>query len=473
MTKEKESPRLLVLGGGPGGYAGAFHAADLGLDVTLVDREPNPGGVCLYRGCIPSKALLHAAKVIREAREAESYGIRFGEPEVELDRLREWKDGVVAKLTEGLGTLRKKRKINFIHGWGSFEDNHTLRVEKEEGGTETVRFDICMLAAGGRPVIPGAFDIGSDRVIDSEVALRLDDIPETMLQIGGGYIGLEMAMVYAALGTKVHVVEMTGGLLPGADRDLVEPLQEELEKQVESIRLHTRVVGLQEAEDGVHVELSGLHVDNPEITVDKVLVSVGRRPVTEGYGLENTKVELDDRGFVKVDEQQRTTDPAIYAVGDVAGPPQLAHKASYEARIAAEVIAGKPSVFDAQAIPAVMYTDPEVAWAGLTETAARERNLPVQIARFPWNASGRALTLNRRRGLTKLLAHPETHQVLGVGMVGPGAGELLAEGVLAIELGARMEDLGLTVHAHPTLSETVMEAAENFFGSSTHFYGKM
>jgi len=475
VTKEKKTrtKRLLVLGGGPAGYAGAFHAADLGLDVTLVDREPNPGGVCLYRGCIPSKALLHAAKILREARDAADLGIRFGDPEIDLDRLRDWKNGVVDKLTRGLGSLRKARGIRFLQGRGSFEDSHTLHVDLDDEGTETVRFDFCLLATGGRSIIPQAFDIQSDRVIDSEAALRLDDIPKVILVVGGGYIGLEMGTVYAALGSQVHVVEMAGSLLPEADRDLVKPLHRELEKQVASIHLNTKVVGLKEIKQGVRVELSGLRVDEPELTVDKVLVCVGRRPVTKGFGLENTKVELDERGFCVVDDQRRTTDSAIFAVGDIAGPPLLAHKGSYEARKAAEVISGQPATFDAQAIPAVMYTDPEVAWAGLTEAGAQERNLPVKVVRFPWNASGRALTMNRRQGLTKVVVHPQTHQVLGVGVVGPGAGELLAEGAFAVEIGARIEDLGMTVHAHPTLSETVMEAAELFFGSSTHFYGKM
>lgn len=473
VNTKNRSVHLLVLGGGPAGYAGAFHAADLGLKVTLVDMEPNPGGVCLYRGCIPSKALLHAAKVLTDAREAEAFGISFGKPKISIDRLREWKNDVVGKLTQGLGQLSKARKIEFVHGHGSFLDSHTVKVDKAEGGTTKISFDYCLLATGSHSTIPGAFDIGSDRVIDSEKALAIPDVPKRLLNIGGGYIGLEMAMVYASLGSEVTVVEMTNGLLPGADRDLVEPMQRELTKRLKAIHLNTKVVEMKELKSGVRVELSGLNVTETEQKFDKVLICVGRQPNTHGLGLQNTKVQLSERGFIKIDQQRRTTDPIIFAVGDIAGEPMLAHKASYEARMAAEAIAGKPSIFDAQAIPAVMFTDPEVAWVGLTETAAREQNLSVKIARFPWNASGRALTLNRKEGLTKVIADPVTAQILGVGVVGPGAGELLAEGALAVELGIRMEDLKLTMHAHPTLSETLMEAAETFFGASTHFYTKV
>ncbi len=473
MTNLNQPPRLLVLGGGPAGYAGAFHAADLGLKVTLVDLEPHPGGVCLYRGCIPSKALLHAAKVLSDAREAEQFGVRFGAPTMDLDALRGWKDQIVSTLTSGLGQLRQARRIEFVHGRGTFRDSHTLQVDVVGGGSATLNFDYCLLATGSRSTIPPAFSGLSARVWDSEAALALPAVPPRLLNVGGGYIGLELAMVYSALGSQVTVVEMANGLLPGADRDLVAPLQRELTKRLAAIHLNTKVVGLRESAEGVRVELSGREVIQPEQTFDQVLVCVGRTPNTAGLGLEKTKVKLRERGFVQVDEQRRTADPAIFAVGDVAGEPMLAHKASYEARLAVEVIAGRPSVFDVQALPAVMFTDPEVAWVGLTETAARDRNQPVKIARFPWSASGRALTLGRREGLTKIIADPVTGQILGVGVVGPGAGELLAEGALAVEMGARTEDLQLTMHAHPTLSETVMEAAEAFFGSSTHFYGKL
>ncbi len=471
--RSSDKTHLLVLGGGPAGYAGAFRAADLGLRVTLVDREPNPGGVCLFRGCIPSKALLHVAKVMTEAREAETFGLDFGKPKLDLGKMRAWKDGVVRNLTKGLGQLSKARKIEYVHGQGRFLDSHTVEVDLVEGGTKRIGCDVCMLATGSYPFVPKDFDIGSDRVMDSDGALALESVPKTMLQIGGGYIGLEMAIVYAALGTEVTVVEMTNGLLPGADRDLVEVMRKELERRVKGVHLNTMVVGMKEVGGGVEVELSGLKVEEPRQVFEKVLVSIGRRPVTEGFGLEKTGVRVNARGFVETDGQRRTNDAAIFAVGDVAGEPMLAHKASYEARMAAEVIAGNPAAFDAQAIPAVMFTDPEVAWAGLTETAAKERNIPVKIGRFPWGASGRALTLNRRDGLTKVLADPATGQILGVGVVGPGAGELLAEGAFAVEIGARLEDLGLTVHAHPTLSETLMEAAETVFGTSTHYYTKM
>ena len=473
MTASKHQPHLLVLGGGPAGYAAAFHAADLGLRVTLVDLEPNPGGACLYRGCIPSKALLHAASVVHEAREAADFGVRFADPVIDLDALRAWKDSVVKTLTDGLGHLRRARKIEFVHGRGIFLDSHTVRVDLAGGGTSRISFDFCVLATGARSTIPPAFAIKSDRVMDSEKALAITHVPNRLLAIGGGYIGLELSMVYAALGSEVTVAEMSNGLLPGADRDLIAPMQRELSRRLAAIHLNTKVAEMTETKAGIRVTLSGLDVEQPEQTFDAVLVCVGRQPATSNLGLEQTRVMLRDRGFVRINDERRTDDPTIFAVGDIAGEPMLAHKASYEARMAVDVVAGKPSTFDAQAIPAVVFTDPEVGWVGLTETAAKERNIPVKIARFPWNASGRALTLNRREGLTKIIADPVTTQILGFGVVGPGAGELLAEGAFAVEIGARMEDLSLTVHAHPTLSETVMEAAEAFFGTSTHFYGKL
>ena len=458
--------QLVVLGGGPGGYAAAFLAADLGMGVTLVDLEKNPGGVCLYRGCIPSKTLLHAAKVIHEARDAAHIGLQFGEPQIDLEKLRAFEFGVVQKLTGGTGQLAKARKINYIQGKGQFADAKTLKIEKVDGTSETLSFEKCIVATGSRPAKIPAFDIGSDLVMDSTAALQLQDIPAEMLVIGGGYIGLELGSVYSALGSKITVVEATPGLLPGADRDMVAILQKRLEKQFEAIWLDTKVESLKEENGKIKVVFGG---KNPgEKTFDKVLVSIGRTPNTREVGFENTKIELDKRGFVPVDLQRRTVEPNIYAIGDIAGDPMLAHKASHEGRIAVEAIAGHKVAFEPAAIPAVIFTDPEIAWAGLTETQAAKLEKKVKVAKFPWPASGRAVTLDRTDGLTKLILDPETNRILGVGIAGSGAGELIAEGTLAIEMGATADDLRFTIHAHPTLSETVMEAGEATFGLATH-----
>ncbi|MHC4871417.1 MAG: dihydrolipoyl dehydrogenase [Planctomycetota bacterium] len=472
MAENMKDIRLLVLGGGPAGYAGAFHAADLGMQVTLVDLEPDPGGVCLYRGCIPSKALLHVSKIIREAAEAEEFGVTFGKPKVDLAKLRCWKNNVVKKLTSGLGSLTRSRKIEFIHGHGTFKDSNTLHISKTDGTETDKSFDYCLLATGSSPVIPEIFP-ESPLIIDSSGALAIKDIPQKLLVIGGGYIGLEMSMVYSTLGSEVTVVEMGNHLLPGADKDLVDILTHSISKKLAALHLNTRVVSLIETDSGINAELSSLDLDDNIKKYDKVLIAVGRKPNITEIGLELIGIDLNSDNFIKTDIQRRSSVSNIFAVGDVAGNPMLAHKASYEARMAVEVISGKPSAFDAQSIPAVMFTDPEVAWCGLTETEAKDRNIPVKIARFPWGASGRALTLNRQDGLTKIIANPSTGQILGVGVVGNGAGELLSEGSFAVEIGARMEDLKMTVHAHPTLSETIMEAAESFFGASTHFYTKL
>jgi dihydrolipoamide dehydrogenase len=469
MSPNTNSTQVAVIGGGPGGYPAAFMAADLGLEVTLVDLEPRPGGVCLYRGCIPSKTLLHAAKLLAEARDAADWGIEFSAPKIDIQKLRAWKENVVQQLTGGLGQLAKQRKIDFVQGRASFIDKSTLKIEKVEGGEETLTFEHAIVATGSRPATIPSLSLGSERVLDSTSALELENIPGTLLVIGGGYIGLELGTVYAALGSQVSVVEMMPGLLPGADRDLVRVLSRRLDTLFHSIMLSTTVATMKEVKDGIKVKLEG-EIQEAEQVFEKVLMSVGRKPNSSGLGLENTNVEIDRRGFIKVDEQRRTAEPGIYAIGDVAGEPMLAHKATHEGRLAAEAIAGHKVAYEPHAIPAVVFTDPEVAWCGVTETQAKEEGRPIQAVRFPWGASGRAMTLGRTDGLTKLIIDPETERVLGVGIVGAGAGELIAEGVLAIEMAALASDVSLSMHPHPTLSETVMEAAEVFFGQSTHVY---
>lgn len=467
---ESSNLRIAVVGGGPGGYAAAFLAADLGMNVTLIDPEINPGGVCLYRGCIPSKALLHVAKLIDESRHAKNWGVAFADPKIDLAQLRSWKEGVVKKLTGGLGQLSKQRKVTYIQGTAGFESSTTLRVTKKDGSAESLSFDRIVLATGSRPAIIPSLKLDTPRMLDSTSALDLSDVPGTLLVIGGGYIGLELGTVYAALGSKVSVVEMLPGLLPGADRDLVLPLHKRLEKAFDSIMLNTTVAGVKEEANGIRVAFDGPDVKEKERVFDKVLVSVGRKPNSEIPGLDKTQVQIDAKGFIKINAQRQTDDPAIYAIGDVAGEPMLAHKASHEGRTAIEAIAGHKVAFEPNAIPAVVFTDPEIAWAGLTETQAQKDNREITVARFPWAASGRALTLDRNEGMTKLIIDPKTERVLGVGIVGVGAGELIAEGVLAIEMGACATDLALTIHPHPTLSETVMFSAEVFFGTATDIY---
>ena len=462
--------RIAVVGGGPGGYAAAFLAADLGMKVTLIDPEVNPGGVCLYRGCIPSKALLHVAKLIEESHQAKNWGIEFADPKIDLARLRSWKESVVKKLTGGLGQLSKQRSVKYVQGRASFESSNTLRVAKGNGGEESLSFDRIIIATGSRPAVVPSLKIDSPRMMDSTGALDLQDIPKSLLVVGGGYIGLELGSVYAALGTRVTVVEMLSGLLPGADRDLVLPLHKRLEKAFEGILLNTTVKSLKEEKNGIRATFEGKDVKEKEKVFDRVLVSVGRKPNSEISGLDKTRVQVNQRGFIQVNNQLQTDDPSIFAIGDVVGEPMLAHKASHEGRTAVEVIAGHKYTFEPNAIPAVVFTDPEVAWAGLTETQAQAEGRQIKVAKFPWGASGRAVTIDRTEGMTKMLIDPETERVLGVGIVGPGAGELIAEGVLAIEMAALAGDLELTIHPHPTLSETVMEAAEVFYGTSTDVY---
>ena len=467
---EASNLHIAVIGAGPGGYAVAFLAADLGMKVSLIDPELNPGGVCLYRGCIPSKALLHVAKLIGETRHATNWGIDYSDPKIDLPRLRTWKDGVIKKLTGGLGQLSKQRKVDYIQGRAAFENSNTLKISRTTGSEDSLSFDRIVIATGSRPAIIPSLKLETLRMMDSTSALDLNEVPGTLLVIGGGYIGLELGTVYAALGCKVSVVEMLPGLLPGADRDLVLPLHKRMEKIFDSILLNTTVSAVKEESSGIRVTFDGPEVKERERVFDKVLVSVGRKPNSEIPGLEKTQVKVGPRGFIQVNKQLQTDDPAIYAIGDVVGEPMLAHKASHEGRIAVEAIAGHKVAFEPNAIPAVVFTDPEIAWCGLTETQAQKENREIKVAKFPWGASGRAMTVDRTEGSTKLIIDPQTERVLGVGIVGVGAGELIAEGVLAIEMGALAHDIALTIHPHPTLSETVMESAEVFFGTSTHVY---
>ncbi|HOJ18463.1 MAG: dihydrolipoyl dehydrogenase [Ignavibacteriales bacterium] len=461
---------LVVIGAGPGGYAAAFFAADLGMNVTLVDAEKNPGGVCLYRGCIPSKALLHIAKLLNEVKEAKEWGIEFGEPKIDLDKLRDFKNKVVGKLTGGLGVLSKQRKINFIQGRASFVNSASIMVEKADGTKEEIKFDKAIIATGSVIATIPSLVVNSPRLLNSTSALDLPAIPKSLLVVGGGYIGLELGSVYAALGTKVSVVEVLDGLLPGADRDMVMFLQKKLQGSFERIMLQSKVIEIKEVEDGLAVKIESKNGSTEEIIYDYVLMSIGRKPETRGLGLENTKVMINERGWIVADETLKTSDPNIYAIGDIVGEPMLAHKASHEGRVAVESIAGHKVAFEPKAIPAVVFTDPEIAWAGMTENQAKQKGIKYEVAKFPWAASGRATTLDRSDGVTKIIVEPDTERILGVGICGPGAGELIAEGTLAIEMGANLTDLKLTIHPHPTLSETLMEAAEVFFGHCTHLY---
>ena len=456
---------VVVLGAGPGGYTAAFRAADLGLKTVLVERHERLGGVCLNVGCIPSKSLLHIARVLSDVEESASYGITFGKPEIDIDALRSWKDSVVGKLTGGLTGLAKQRKVEVVRGTGTFTSPNLLSVEGEEG-TTTIGFKHCIIAAGSSPTVLPGMPEDDPRLMDSTGALELVDIPERLLVIGGGIIGLEMATVYDALGSKVTVVELLDSLIADCDKDLVKPLQKRIEKRYEAIRLGTKVEGVEALDDGLRVSFDG---GEPE-TFDRILLAVGRRPNGGNLGAEAAGVTVDDGGFIRVDRQMRTNVPHIFAIGDIVGEPMLAHKATHEGKVAAEVIAGHDVAFDARAIPNVAYTDPEVAWMGLTETEAKEHGVPYEKGTFPWAASGRALSLGRSEGSTKLLIDPETRRILGAGMVGVNAGELIAETVHALEMGSDAEDLGLTIHPHPTLSETVGFAAEAVEGTITDLY---
>ena len=469
-----ETTQIAIIGAGPGGYTAAFLAADLGLPVTLIDEAPRPGGVCLYRGCMPSKALLHAARVVTDARAAARWGVSFGEPAIDVARLRAWKDEVVAKLTGGLALLSNQRAVTHVQGRAAFEDAHTLRATPTGGGqgeARTIAFEHAIVATGSCPARPPVLALDDPRVLDSTRALDLDRIPESLLVIGGGYIGLELGTVYAALGSVVTIVEMTASLLPGADADLVRVLARRIAKTVHAVHLRTAVTRLVAGADGIDVTLQPAGGTVRTERFDQVLVAVGRTPNSDVPGLvERTRVDRDARGFIRVDAQRRTAEPSIFAIGDVAGEPMLAHKAFAEARVAVDTITGNAASFAPLAVPAVVFTDPEVAWCGLTEADAAAAVRPVTVARFPWGASGRALTLDRPEGVTKLMLDPESGRVLGVGLVGAGAGELIAEGVVAVEQGLTAADITGAIHPHPTVSETFAEAAEVFFGRSTHVY---
>ncbi len=461
------SAQVVVLGSGPGGYTAAFRAADLGLKVVLIERYSTLGGVCLNVGCIPSKALLHTAKVMTEAEESAHHGVTFGKPALDLEALRNWKaNDVVGKLTGGLAQMAKMRGVTVVQGVGKFTSPNQISVTAADGKTTTVGFDNAIIAAGSQATkFPGAPE--DERIMDSTGALALADIPKRMLVIGGGIIGLEMGTVYDAFGSKVSIVEFMDGLIPGADRDLIRPLQKRMEKRFEAIMLSTKVSKMEAKPDGIHVSFEGENAPKEAQVYDRVLVSIGRRPNGKLIGAENAGVIVDERGFIPVDKQMRTNVPHIFAIGDIVGQPMLAHKATHEGKVAAEVIAGHKTEFIASVIPSVAYTDPEVAWVGMTETEAKAKGIEIEKASFPWAASGRALSIARTEGSTKLIFDKETHRVIGAGIVGINAGELLAETVLAIEMGADAHDLGLTIHAHPTLSETVCFAAELKEGTIT------
>jgi dihydrolipoamide dehydrogenase len=463
---EANENELVVVGAGPGGYAAAFLAADKGMNVALIDPAERPGGTCLHIGCIPSKALLHAAKLVTDAREGPKIGIHFEPPRIDVAGVRGHWQRVVDTMSKNLQELCKRRKVEYVKARASFVDSQTVQLDN--GGRR--RFKHCILATGSSPVIPASLQVDSPSLMDSTAALKLEDVPPSLLVVGGGYIGLEMGYVYAALGSKVTVVELTDGLLPGVDRELVRPLQSRLAQLFANIYLSTKVAALEKLPNGIRATLEGEEVKDRQPTFDRVLVAVGRKPNSRGLGLENTRVQVDEKGFVRVDAQRRTHDPAIYAIGDVAGEPMLAHKASHEGKIAVEAIAGEPAAYDFRAIPAVVFTDPEIAWCGLTEAEAKQQNRQVKAVRFPWAASGRAATLGRTEGLTKLIIDQETDTVLGVGIVGTDAGDLLGEAVVAIEMSASARDLTLTMHAHPTLAETLGEAAELSHGLATHLF---
>lgn len=463
---DKKKVDIVVVGAGPGGYAAAFYAADLGKKVILIEKT-ELGGVCLNRGCIPSKALLNAAKSIKDAKDAEKRGITFSPAKLDLDKLRAWKSDIVKKLSDGVGGLAKKRGVEVIQGRAHFEGSQELRVETKQG-QQFIQYDKAILAVGSKPAMPAAFDLGNPRVMDSTGALNIEDIPAKLLVVGGGYIGMELGTVYAGLGSSVTMVEAMDTILAGADADLVRPVKQYAEKQFKEMRMSAKVKKMATVKKQIKVtmEYQGKTIEE---LYDRVLVSVGRSPNSADIGLENTGIQLDDKGFVKVNDAQCTADSNIYAIGDIAGGILLAHKASREARIAVEAIMGETSIpMKEVVIPAVVFTEPEVAWCGLTEAEAKAQGKKVKVAKFPWTASGRAMTFDKTNGLTKIIADPETERVLGLGIVGAGAGDMISEGVLAIEMGATVKDIALSVHPHPTLSESIMEAAEVFYGHATH-----
>ena len=457
--------RVIVLGAGPGGYTAAFLAADRGMRVTLIDENSRPGGVCLHRGCIPSKSLLHLSRLIEETRNAEAFGLKFQPPEIDLNRIREWTRGVISKMANGLISLCKQRGIDFVRGKAQFLDNNSLTIDDKE----PIGFDHCILATGSQPVCPPLFSKISNRILTSTTALELDEIPQRLLIVGGGYIGLEMGTIYSSLGSRVTVVEMTGDLLPGVDRDLVRPLLSRLKSQFQDIYLNTQVTSCKLEENQITTEFEGPG-DIESANYDRVLVAVGRKPNSMDLGLESTQINTDDRGFIKVDKRYQTNEPSIFAIGDVIGGSMLAHKASAEGKTVVGILAGEEPSPKMRCVPAVVFTDPEIAWCGLTETEAQNNNRKVKVTKFPWSASGRAQTLSRPDGVTKLVLDPDTEEVLGMGISGVGAGELIGEGVLAVDNSLKAKDLADSIHPHPTLSETIMETAEAFYGAAIHIY---
>lgn len=467
---EPTNTEILVLGAGPGGYTAAFYAADKGKKVILVEQNRRLGGICLNVGCIPSKALLHATEILGEAADSAHRGIEFGEPRIDLDKLRSWKETILEKLGQGIKVLAQHRGVQVIHGRGHFEDSQTLRVETAEG-QKFIRYQKAIIAVGSKPTMPNAFDLGNKRIMTSTEALELPDIPQDLLIVGGGYIGMELGTVYAALGSNVVVLEALPSILTGIDPDLIRPVARAAQKAFKEIRVNTKVLKMATSGKQIKVTMEVNKAAREEL-YDRVLVSVGRSPNYPDLGLENTQVTKDDKGFIQCNAQQQTDDPFIYAIGDINGGTLLAHRAAKEAKVAVEAILGEPSAFDNIVIPAVVYTHPEVAWCGLTETEAKQKGVEIKVAKFLWGASGRALTLDRPDGLTKLVIEPDSERILGVGIVGAGAGELISEGVLAVEMGATARDIADTVHPHPTLSETLMEAAESFYGTATHTFGR-
>ncbi|MBM4263708.1 MAG: dihydrolipoyl dehydrogenase [Deltaproteobacteria bacterium] len=463
---EPITTEIVVLGAGPGGYTAAFYAADRGKKVVLVEQSARLGGVCLNVGCIPSKALLHATEIIREMKDSAARGIELGTPQINLDRLRSWKDSILEKLGQGIKTLGEKRNVQLIQGRGHFEDSQTLRVETKEG-QQFIKYDKAIIAVGSKPAMPSAFDLGNRRVMTSSEALDVPEVPENLLVIGGGYIGMELGTVYATLGSSVVVLEALPSILTGVDADLARPVMRYAQKNFKEVRVNTKVTKMATVGKQIKVTMQ-IDKESRDELYDRVLVSVGRVPNYVDIGLDNTRITKDDKGFIKTNAQQQTEDPNIYAIGDINGGTLLAHRASREGRIAVDAILGEPSAFENIVVPAVVYTDPEIAWCGLTESEAKQKNIEIKVAKFLWGASGRALTLDRPDGLTKLIIEPESERMLGVGIVGHGAGELISEGVLAVEMGATARDLAESVHPHPTLSETLMEAAESFYGTATH-----
>ncbi len=467
---EQNKHELVIIGGGPGGYRAAFMAADLGLQVTLVDPELNPGGVCLYRGCIPTKALLHLARIKNEAEHAGEMGIRFSSPEVDIEKVRKWKNKVVQKLTGGLGQLVKAREIKYIRGYARFLDPKTLEVEEENGEKKPVSFENVIIATGAKPFsLPGA-DYSNPQIMNSSEALELKDIPSNLLIVGGGYIGLEMAVIYHSLNASVSVVEMTDDFMPGMDKDLIAGYKKASQSVFSDIFLETKVEHIEKKGKSLEIEFKDKKGKTFTKDYDKIITAIGQKPNTQHLGLENTSIKRDNKGFIEVNDQQKTSQKGIYAIGDVTGPPLLAHMASYEGRVAAEVIAGRKSVNDARVVPAVIYTEPEIATCGLSEKEAKAKNITYKAVKFPWSASGRAIAMNENAGFTKLLIDPDSERILGAGIVGKNAGDLIPELALAIEMAATAEDVALTIHPHPTLSETIMEAAEVFYGHPAHTF---